>query len=448
MTVAKRRVGIYLGASDILENPGYLETLRERLGLNMVIISFCGQLSEAVLKFNPYDGQPPTDDCVRSLICRRIDGKLCSEDFSSAYRSTGPSVGRHSAADERLMRRAIDEAHRVGLEVWLLSEAWAAGDWAELMYCPSNPKVNRWYEAVYTHIATHYGVEGLDITHARYPMTSHPRAMFICGCDECAKTAAAMGYDMAQMKADIWDALKRLREADGKRLAVVCAEGMGPFDYMQLLGMKEGVIQWFKFRANVLADQFARFHTAVHAAAGEQFIFGTDTYPASLSIYAGHNHARWNEFSDFASPLLSHVDIFPMHTMIVWARFLQSLWPDVSESEALRVIYRLVGYDTLAMPINYTDYALGSDPGPAWRGEPDCEWRHVPLRDLLRLDMAKARLYLPAGIPSYPIIQGGGAPHDWPREIIAQVMADADALGHNGVIFQGTTSLVDYKLKG
>jgi hypothetical protein len=46
-----------------------------------------------------------------------------------------------------------------------------------------------------------------------------------------------------------------------------------------------------------------------------------------------------------------------------------------------------------------------------------------------------------------PIIQGGGAPHDWPREIIAQVMADADALGHNGVIFQGTTSLVDYRFK-
>jgi hypothetical protein len=53
--------------------------------------------------------------------------------------------------------------------------------------------------------------------------------MFICGCDECAKISAAMGLNMAQMKADIWDALKRLREADGKRLAVVCAEGMGTF---------------------------------------------------------------------------------------------------------------------------------------------------------------------------------------------------------------------------
>lgn len=257
-----------------------------------------------------------------------------------------------------------------------------------------------------------------------------------------------MGYDMGQMKADIWGALKRLRETDDSRVAATCAEGMGPLDYLQLLGVKEGVIQWFKFRSDLLANQFARFHAAVHIAAGEQFIFGTDTYPASLSMYAGHNHARWGEFSDFASPLLSHVDIFPMHTMVVWARFLQSLWPDITEAEALRVVYRLVGYDALAMPNNYADYALGPDPGPTWRGEPDCEWRHIPLRDLLYLDMAKARLYLPADLPSYPIIQGGGAPHDWPRHIITQIMTDADALGHNGVIFQGTRSLVNYNPQG
>jgi hypothetical protein len=61
--------------------------------------------------------------------------------------------------------------------------------------------------------------------------------------------------------------------------------------------------------------------------------------------------------------------------------------------------------------------------------------------------MAKARAYLPQGLPSYPIIQGGGAPHPWPREMITQMMADAVALGHQGVIFQGTRSLVDYELR-
>jgi len=48
------------------------------------------------------------------------------------------------------------------------------------MFCPNDAQVNAWYEAVFTHMATQYGVEGVDITHARYPMTSEPRGMFLC----------------------------------------------------------------------------------------------------------------------------------------------------------------------------------------------------------------------------------------------------------------------------
>ena len=66
---------------------------------------------------------------------------------------------------------------------------------------------------------------------------------------------------------------------------------------------------------------------------------------------------------------------------------------------------------------------------------------------LLGLDMAKARLYLPQGLPCYPIIQGGGAPHLWPREIVDQTMQDAEALGHAGLIFQGTRNMVPFELK-
>lgn len=69
------------------------------------------------------------------------------------------------------------------------------------------------------------------------------------------------------------------------------------------------------------------------------------------------------------------------------------------------------------------------------------EYRNIQLRELLGLDMAKARLTLPSEVPSYPIIQGGGAPYMWPRPIIEGVMADAERLGHQGVMLQGTALL-------
>ncbi|MFO7918272.1 MAG: hypothetical protein R6V13_09345, partial [Anaerolineae bacterium] len=258
--------------------------------------------------------------------------------------------------------------------------------------------------------------------------------MFLCACERCAREAAERGYDMERMKADILDAQERIRKLDAERLAQVCTGALGFSDALQLLGLRQGVIQWFAFRCELLADKFGAFRDAVHGAAGEDFIFGTDTYPASLSPFVGHDHTRWDAFSDFASPLLSHVDIFPMQTMTAWAGFLQGLCPDLGESQTLQVIYRLVGYDDLEMPRTIEDFALGA---------PDCEFRNVPLRDLVALDMTKARLYLPADIPSYPIIQGGGAPHHWPRETIEELRAAAKETGHQGIIFQGVQSLVD-----
>jgi len=58
-------------------------------------------------------------------------------------------------------------------------------------------------------------------------------------------------------------------------------------------------------------------------------------------------------------------------------------------------------------------------------------------------DTAKARLLLPRDIPSYPIIQGGGAPHLWPRESVAALIAGLEEQGHQGYMLQGTRGLMD-----
>ena len=66
----------------------------------------------------------------------------------------------------------------------------------------------------------------------------------------------------------------------------------------------------------------------------------------------------------------------------------------------------------------------------------------VPVGELVLRDLAKTRLFLPATVPSYPIIHGTG----WPRAAIDRIVAEARRLGHNGVIWQGTDELVDYRL--
>ena len=430
------RVGLYLDPDKIVRNPGYLEALAEGIGLNWVILTFNGELPPDILAHSPYDSIPPSPERVHELIAYHLDGTPCTQDIGVALRSVGPHVATSTPEKSAEMRRAIEMCHAAGLDVWFMAGMYTAHE--SLMFCPSNPENHAWYEAYYTHLATAYGVEGIDITHARFPKTSLPGGIFMCGCRHCTKAAGDLGYDMVQIRADITHAYNRFGQLTPQQLTTLAENALGVLDVLHFVGVRPGLLDWFSFRADLIARNMKHFRELIHRVAGDNFIFGADTYPASLSLFAGHDQTRWGEFSDFASPLLSHVDAFPMKTFTAWAKQLQQWFPQISEATALKLAYRLGGYADLSMPDNVADFALG---------EPDAEYRNIPLRDIVRIDMAKAKLYLPEELPAYPIIQGGGAPWKWPLPIVKQLMADALELGYDGYIFQGTSELLDYDLK-
>jgi hypothetical protein len=413
-----------------------LEALREKIGLDWVLLWFIGELPPDVLAASPFDGTPPSPERITQLLAHHLDGHPSTTKLDSALKTAGPHID--AERNESLLRKAIEMAHAAGLDVWLYTGMYTANDFDVLMYSPYLEENNHWYETLYKHMATAYGVQGVDVTHARYPMTSYPRGLFLDMRPEGAALAAELGYDMAEMKVDIQHALQRARQLDPVQLTSIAESDWGPFDLFHFAGFRPGLLDWFRFRSEVLIRNVSRFRNAVHQVAGDDFIFGVDTYPASLAILAGHNLARWDEFSDFASPLLSHVDIFPMKTLVVWAQNLMALFPALSEAQALQITYRASGYGSLKMPSSIADFALG---------EPDCEYRNIPLRDFVKIDMAKSKLFLPPGVPAYPIIQGGGAPWDWPLPVVEQLEADAMELGFDGYIFQGTRVLLDFPLK-
>jgi hypothetical protein len=423
-------VGIYLDSRQILDNPDYVPRLRDQIGLNLAVVSFSGQVSPEVRARSPFDGVPLSDECLLSLVVRHLDGTpVDPAEFDWVRQSVGPSV--RATGDDPQLRRAIEQLRANGVEIWF-----CAGSWTErgLMYCPSHPGVDDWFAAFYVHLATAYGVDGVDLTHARYPMGSFPRGLFTCTCGRCAAAAAELDYDMERMKAGLRHALERLRTADTRLLAEVCRSGAGPFDFLQFLDLRPGVVEWFRFRCELLTARLARFHRIVHQAAGPGFVFGTDTHPASLAPFVGHNHADWAAFSDFASPLVSHLSAFVVDTLIAWTRFLCRTRPELSEADALHIVYRFTGYDNMGLPERIADF----DPE-----HPERLAHLIPVEELVMRDLLKARLYLPPEMPSYPIIHGTG----WPRPAIDAILRRAAQAGHDGVVWQGTDELIDFRLK-
>jgi hypothetical protein len=139
-------VGLYTDAKTLLQKPAYFERLQRELGLNLVIVGFSGELPGSVLAESPFKEQPPTVESINTVLARHLDGTLCSDAPELVQRSVGPHVGQ--GGDDKELQRAIDQAHRTGLQVWLLAGAWTANDYRTLMFCPNDAQVNKWYSPI------------------------------------------------------------------------------------------------------------------------------------------------------------------------------------------------------------------------------------------------------------------------------------------------------------
>ena len=169
---------------------------------------------------------------------------------------------------------------------------------------------------------------------------------------------------MTGMKAALHDAVERLRRMDARLLATACRRGLGPFDFVQMLGMRPGALDWFRFRAALLTRNLKRFRQAVHAGAGPGMIFGTDTHPASLASFVGHSQADWAECSDFASPLVSHVPAFVVGTLVEWSSVAGKFYT-VERSSDLTTGFTVVAADLSATPpLNTILDPTATGPGP------------------------------------------------------------------------------------
>jgi len=425
-------VGLYTDSEVVARDPRYIEALQREIGLNLVILG-------SGLKGGRYNLSPE----VRALD-------------PVARRGGGEPPGVQYGNDDSLLRLAIREAHRRGIRVWLLGAGWQyigaerfpdmvsvdfsgrpvsetpevpyAVEQYWLTFCPNHPELNEWFEAAFSDMARSYDVEGIDVTHCRYTAPAFFYGLFGCACPKCREAAEEMGYDFEGMRRGMTQLLDGLRRLDAGSVRHMARTGMGWTDLVQVL--EEGVLNWFRFRAEVISRNLRRFRDAVHRATGGKVLFGGDAFPPSFAPLVGHLYRDLGESLDFVSPLLPHVEVFISSTWAAYAGLLCSWVPGLGEREALRSVYCLFGYGDMAgLPEAIEDLGVGG---------PDGEYRCLPLKDILVRELYKARAFI-SGV-SYPVVKG----RLWPPAVIRDAVESAEDMGHEGIIFQGTSGLVEY----
>ena len=421
-------VGLYVGAEEVANDPTYLDVLKDEMGLNLIIL------------FGAYDLSPET----RAKNPATLGGTQ--------------THAMNLTDDDSAMRGAIEAAHRRGIDVWFCVSCWWSG--VELppevamqdfngrpineappipyshegrthTYCPNHPSVDNWFSSAYTELIRSYEIDGMDLTHARYYHPAYYPGLFGCGCDYCAQTAQALGYDLSRMRAAILRALDRLNRTDATEIMRLSELGLSFVGMLQHLAEDRAAADWFDFRCDNLCGRIRTFKRIVENAAGREIVFGSDTFVPSFASLVGHRYSEFATCSSYTSPLLPHFEIHILMNLVSLASMLCQKVGNLTESEALRAVRRLVGYDGFDLPDTFEGFGIGA---------PDCETRHASLYNIIETELRKARLYNRGEVPSYPVIKG----ELWPTEVVRGLIDAAERMGHEGIIFQGTSSLVEY----
>jgi hypothetical protein len=303
------------------------------------------------------------------------------------------------------------------------------------MYCPSKEAVSHWLGAAYSDVANRYDIDAVDVTHARYPMFGVPHGVEFCACDDCARSAGALGYDLLRIVSDLRALPARVGSLPAGALTALIEQAPSVPELLTLAGVGASVLDWFALRADLVARGIGGLRDAVKRGARRPVLFGADTYPPAVALVAGHRYADWPSHSDWTAPLLSHIASFLCWGFSAWAERLMGAVPGLGEALALKLVYRITGYDGLDMPLSTA--ALG-------RGGGEGEYRHVPIAPLMERDLLKARAHASRVIPCYPIIMGSV----WPLPVVRHLMRYADEIGHDGIMLQQPAPLIGYQPRG
>jgi hypothetical protein len=415
-----------LDDATIQHDPAYLDALQSDVGLNLVSLSGAVQFSEDVLRLNPL-GPGQRDRRLPDLATRRLDGSPFIGEEPG-----GPVVGDYPGFDEvgddTALREAITRCRERGIGVWITLTGWTT---RLSMLCPSKAVVNDWYVAAFSDVATRYGVDGVNVTRTRYPMFGVPHGVEYCTCEDCATAASELGYDFPRIVSDLRRLPRVIRELPSEILALLAEQSVGLPELTSAIPGLASALAWLNLRADILTRQLRRIGSGIKARVDRPLTFGCDVHPPGVALIVGQRYADVPTYADWTGPILSHVETFANRGFARWAVLLRDLRPELSESTALELVYRLTGYAGLGYPSAIEDLGVG---------QPDGEYRRVPLLALVERDLAKARAYASHKAPCYPIIKGGG----WPAEAITRMAAYAESVGHDGIIYQGTGEISPY----
>lgn len=289
-------------------------------------------------------------------------------------------------------------------------------------WCPSNPALREYYSALFADLAARYEIDGITLTHLRFSPLGHSfNNLFSCACAHCQRAAKELGYDFDKMKGGLDRLVSNLKALRVEKLKLLSETGLSPIDLLYYLAPDAEILNWLDFRCALIQRSMSEIYKSVKSAR-KDILFGSDQFPPSFAVIAGHNYPRMEEYSDFMNPLLPHVYVFVILSLLETATRLVEWNKMLDKDVALKLAYQLFGYDGLEMP-NRMELLLGASR--------KLDETQIPSSRIVKKEATKAASMARGTVPMY----GSVAAHSQitPESAAANVQAIKDA-GMKGVI--------------
>jgi len=431
-------IGCYSSVKDILEDPGYIDTLGKKLGVNVLLVGSPIRMPAWLREMNPLEGG-------RSMFALHTD-------------------------DDSALIRAIEETHRRGMKLWLyfsghhnskedrnvMAETFDGVKFAdlpqikyalsqgELTTCFEKPRVRAYVQQLFGYASKHYDVDKMYVSHTRYATPSFWTNLFGCACADCRRAAYDMGYDFDSIKMSMKKLRTSLENLDRKTVEHAVRARMTFGDFLSLLGEDNGVTDWLYFRASVVGNALRRMHDVVHESTDHRCGFVTDTHNPTMSLLIGHNYKELiGGASDGLHPLswcaYQHISV-----VAAWANQLCEWVDGLDESTALKAVTAFFGWDGLGLPDtkisglrigkSSQEHSLFGDTAKSFYGyfNPDLTIK------LMTHEWSRMAALNRNRVPAHPVMKGT----EWPEKVCETLIECIGELGLDGYVYQGTGNYI------
>lgn len=358
----QRRLAWFSDLESLQENLSVLRILRDDMGLTTLV-------PESHICHN--SGFKPSPDVIAASPVEGWRDSPTLHLHRAAFHVAEPAFavlpGVVDGFDDTLLLRVIDECRRLGLEVWGHAGLWSYGgevfpalaarplfggslpedslSWGT-GFCPSKPSLNKWIKQSLVDVTKRYDLDGMFLDHARYTSPGYGPGLFTCGCPDCEREARVRGYDPEMFREGLSALRATLTEMPADRLAALAAAG--PVAALALVAGHPGVLDWFIFRARLLADKFTDISNTVRRAAHRPFPFGADVFPASVALLGGHLYREWAQGATYLTGgFTGRIGWSTVGSVTIdgLSHWLGRVVPNLNSAIARQLVTRLIGYD-------------------------------------------------------------------------------------------------------